>query len=814
VPGRVAAAIREPAAEATATGVSRRLQVHDAGAGRWFEVALHPSPDRLLAILADVTDAIRARTAAVTPDALKTGVAALSDLPWGSHVVQFYETRQDQLDILLAYFRAGLEKHEFCLWVLDAPLTVDEARAALQDSLADADRHLAARDIEIVGHSEWNARNRPFSGRRIIDAWEAKLADALARGHTSMRVGGNPRDAWLAGESRADFFAFERELTEWVIGKRVLVLCTYSLAGITGAGVFDVARAHQYAVTRRGGEWEVIEVLALAEARAAIQRRNEELERRVAERTQDLVTANAALRRQIQERERAEAALRESEELFRLLAEHTNDTIILHDASGQRSVYASPSFERLLGRAPDDAFGGIHPDDQPAAREAWRRMLAGKETYVTVRHRHADGSWRWLETWGSRVQYRGAPHVIAVGRDITERRALEEQLRQAQKMEAVGRLAGGVAHDFNNLLTVISGYGAMLRGEFPPGAVARADVDEILAAAHRAGGLTRQLLAFSRRQVLQPRVVDLNQAVSATAGMLRRVIGEDITLQTELAPNVWPVHADPGQLEQVVMNLAVNARDAMPEGGTLRLRTANVTVSEAAALERAGLVPGPYAALAVEDTGTGIDPAVLPHLFEPFFTTKGPGKGTGLGLATVYGIVKQSGGDVDVDSTPGRGSRFTIYLPRYEGEPDAESTPARPAPPRGTETILLVEDDASVRTAMRRMLERLGYRVLEAADGAQALQRHAEADACGDRIDLVLTDVVMPEQGGRALGERLAARWPALRVLYMSGYTDDEILRRGLVVPGAGFLEKPFTPERLAEVVRRALDQPSPSSRA
>jgi CheY-like chemotaxis protein len=296
--------------------------------------------------------------------------------------------------------------------------------------------------------------------------------------------------------------------------------------------------------------------------------------------------------------------------------------------------------------------------------------------------------------------------------------------------------------------------------------------------------------------------------------MFVRTLPESVTLRVHASRALVPIVGDVGQLEQVVMNLAVNARDAMPHGGTLRLRTANVAVDAEAARERPGFVAGEYAALTVEDTGTGIAPEVLPHIFEPFFTTKGPGKGTGLGLATVYGIVKQSGGYVYVDSTPGRGSRFTVYLPRHTGEPEVESTPtAPPPPPRGTESVLLVEDEASVRTATRRMLERLGYRVLEATDGAAALRRAAEAEARGERIDLVLTDVVMPEQGGRALGERLAAHWPGLRVLYMSGYTDDEIIRRGLVVPGASFLEKPFTLQRLAEVVRRTLHQPGPAPR-
>jgi two-component system cell cycle sensor histidine kinase/response regulator CckA len=320
------------------------------------------------------------------------------------------------------------------------------------------------------------------------------------------------------------------------------------------------------------------------------------------------------------------------------------------------------------------------------------------------------------------------------------------------------------------------------------------------------------LLAFSRQQLLQPRVVKPNDIVAAVATMLQRVLGEDIAIRTDLDPAAWFVYADAGQLDQVLMNLSVNGRDAMPHGGTLRLRTSNVRVDAVVEHERPGLAPGEYVMLTVEDTGTGIDATILPHLFEPFFTTKGPNKGTGLGLATVYGIVKQSGGYVYVDSVVGRGTRFSVYLPRHHSANDDAPAQAAQTPPRGSETILLVEDDGIVRPAVRRMLEQQGYTVHEAADGSQALRLAASADARGERMDLVLTDVVMPVQGGRALGERLAVHWPRLRVLYMSGYTDDEILRRGLVVPGMEFLEKPFTPERLAEAVRRALDLPWPSN--
>jgi PAS domain S-box-containing protein len=397
-------------------------------------------------------------------------------------------------------------------------------------------------------------------------------------------------------------------------------------------------------------------------------------------------------------------------------------------------------------------------------------------------------------------------HLVRVWgtqRDVTEQRHLEEQFRQAQKMEAVGQLAGGIAHDFNNLLTAILGNTQLLLRELPPGDSKRGDVEEIRKASERAASLTRQLLAYSRRQMLQPEVLDLNVVVAEMDKMLRRLIGEHIALVASLAPDLGRVRADPNQIEQVIVNLAVNARDAMPDGGKLTIETANVNLDETFAQAHLGAVPGSYAMLAVTDTGAGMDAAVRTHLFEPFFTTKEVGKGTGLGLATVYGIVKQSGGYISVYSELGRGSSFKIYLPRIATPAATPAGPPKGGPARGSETVLVVEDEPAVLTLSRRALEAQGYVVLAASDAAAALrvvERH------GGTIHLLLTDVVMPGLSGRELADRLVAQRPGIRVLYMSGYPGDAVVQHGTLPSGSAFLQKPFSPDGLARKVRDMLD--------
>ena len=410
------------------------------------------------------------------------------------------------------------------------------------------------------------------------------------------------------------------------------------------------------------------------------------------------------------------------------------------------------------------------------------------------------------------LKQRPARLVAAVKRALQEaqekaqRKQLEDQLRQSQKMEAIGQLTGGIAHDFNNMLTVILGYSELMLKRLPPDAPLRDDVEQVKEAGERASLLTKQLLAFSRKQVLQPKVLDLNTVLTNMDRMLQRLIGEDIALVAVPAPGLWHVYADPSQIEQVMMNLAVNARDAMPNGGKLTIETANVQLDDAYAHQHGPVQPGSYVMLAVSDTGCGMDRETQARIFEPFFTTKEPGKGTGLGLSTVYGIVKQSGGYVWVYSEVGRGTAFKIYLPRGEGAVETVEPGVAPARTvRGSEMILLVEDDRAVRVLARSTLQAHGYTVLEAHHGKHALQVYEQH---AGPIHLLVTDVVMPEMSGRELADRLKPSRPNMKVLFMSGYTDKAIVHHGELDPGAAFLQKPFTPDALARKVREVLDTP------
>jgi len=475
-------------------------------------------------------------------------------------------------------------------------------------------------------------------------------------------------------------------------------------------------------------------------------------------------------------------------------------------------IFANPGFEKLTGYTQAEILDRNcrflqGPKTDPAAAEKIRLAMQNSQpVQVEILNYRKDGQTFWSELIITPIRDAEGKvtHFVGIQNDITMRKQLEEQFRQAQKMDAFGQLAGGVAHDFNNLLTIINGYSEMLLESLSQSDPSWQLIAEIHKAGERSAGLTRQLLAFSRQQILATRILNLNEVVADTDKMLRRLIGEDIRLTTTLETHPWAVLADPGQVEQVLLNLAVNARDAMPRGGRLTIETRNVELDEAYVRTRKDATAGPHVALSVTDTGTGMPPEVTVKIFEPFFTTKEAGKGTGLGLATVYGIVKQSGGHVAVYSEVGVGTTFKVYLPRTEQSSERPKSPSRfLAPPRGTETILLAEDEAAVRTLTRTILTGCGYRVLEAADGDEAVRVAAGHDG---PIHLLITDVVMPGAGGRAVAERITERFPTIRVIYVSGYTDDAVIRHGVLREGVNFVQKPFTPAALARKVRDVLD--------
>jgi PAS domain S-box-containing protein len=517
------------------------------------------------------------------------------------------------------------------------------------------------------------------------------------------------------------------------------------------------------------------------------------------------------------------AQLRDSEERFRAMFDSAAIGTGVLDLRG-RVVTSNPALEQMLGYDKDELAGKsaaelTHPDDRERELDLFSELARGtREEYrLEKRVLAKSGEVMWAHHTVSLVRdaFTKPKFAIAMLEDITprkraedERFRLESQLRQAQKMEAVGQLAGGVAHDFNNLLTAIRGYSEFALNRIGDGQPElKKDIEEISKSADRASSLTRQLLAFSRKQLLQPRILQLNDVVSEVDKMLRRLIGEDIEVVTIFGRALGRVKADPGQIEQVLVNLVVNARDAMPEGGKLTIETSNVDVDrEHAAALGGGLLPGRYVMLAVHDTGHGIDAETKARLFEPFFTTKEQGKGTGLGLATVYGIVKQSGGYVVVESEPGKGAAFKVFLNRLEaGVEEVDLVRIDEERPRGSETVLLVEDEDVVRNLVREILDGNGYTVLEARNGAEALELGRRYTS---PIHLLVTDVVMPKMSGRELAERLVTIHRETRVLYMSGYTDGAIGQHGVLDPHTELLHKPFTFDALAQKVRKVLDAP------
>jgi len=540
---------------------------------------------------------------------------------------------------------------------------------------------------------------------------------------------------------------------------------------------------------------------------------------------EDRIVGFHLIARDITERKQAEEKLRQSEKQYRLLAENATDVIWTTDTD-LRITYISPSVTRMLGYTVEEFLAqerlNLTPSSNLMAQKVLEEELAVEKGEEKDLHRSRilelevpckDGSIKWTETSASFIRdlKDNATGILGVTRDITERkgaeeklRQTEEQLRQSQKMEAMGRLAGGIAHDFNNLLTIIRGYSQLFLHDLKKGDPMEKGIEQIEKATHRAADLIRQLLAFSRRQVMEMRPLDLNNLLSDLEKMLRRIIGEDIVLANLLAEDLGRIKADPGQIEQVLINLVVNARDAMPSGGKITIETAHVVLDEEHARDQTDLPSGPYVELSISDTGIGMAPEVRDRIFEPFFTTKEKGKGTGLGLSTVYGIVKQSGGDICVFSEPGKGTTFKIYLP-IANEPlkERKGKVVEEKMPRGKETILIVEDFEEVRELAVEVLERQGYKLLKAGNGNETLQI---CKGYKDQIHLMVTDVVMPGMSGRELADRIKSFHPGMKILYTSGYADDTVVRYGVPMEGVNYLQKPFTMEGLARKVREVLD--------
>jgi PAS domain S-box-containing protein len=531
-----------------------------------------------------------------------------------------------------------------------------------------------------------------------------------------------------------------------------------------------------------------------------------EMERRVAQRTAELKEINLRLKSEIEERKLAE-------EKYILVMESSPVPIIVYDMQGQ-TIYINPVFTRVFGWTLEEMQGdpvSFVPESKQVATFAFMEKIKEGEAVGGFETQRLNKKGQPLDIIMSGDVWRdrsGAPAgSVIILLDVTEQKKIMAQYHQAQKMEAIGQLTGGVAHDFNNILTVILGVTDFINYEFSLEHRLKARLEQIQSAAERAADLVRQLLAFSRQQVLQPQVMNLNEVIVNFEKMLRRVISEDIVLETAFDKGLDPVKADPGQIEQVLMNLAVNARDAMPKGGRLTIETANVRLSKEYACQHVGVTPGNYVLLAVSDTGVGMDGETRNHIFEPFFTTKPKGEGTGLGLSTVYGIVNQSGGHIWVYSEPGQGASFKIYLPKVEFKDQLDQRPQSIEKARGgTETILVVEDESIVRDLVRDTLRLYGYQILEAENGHQAQE---VCEGHPEQIDLLLTDVVIPGGlSGRQLAERLTSRHAKMKVIYMSGYTNSAIVNHGILEPGIVFIQKPFMSFDLAAKVRQVLDVP------
>ena len=717
-------------------------------------------------------------------------LAWIPHLQPGEHLCWLYDSEQDHQTVMSSFLRQGLEEGQKVLCILDShdeKTVLDYLPTAPQ-----VDPCRASNRVVFTTSSDAYMRESVFAPEEMIALLRAKTERAIQEGHPALRVSGEMSWSLRGHPGSERLIEYESKLNTFRPVSKCLIICQYDTRQFDADVLLKVLACHPLVIvgTKLYENFYYIppENLLPEEAPAA------------------------ALRNclgNLEVRARMEATLWESEEKYRTLFEQSKDAIFLTSRDGE-FIGVNDSMLELVGYTREELLR-IRVEDthvDPAQRSALRQEIEenGSVHEYELKLRKRNGTEIvCLETATARRSAEG--EVLGyqgILRDITDHRMLEEQLRQAQKMEAVGHLAGGVAHDFNNLLTGMTGYVQLALGKMRPESPQVADLRKVLDLAGRAAGLTQQLLAFSRRQQLETKVLNLNTVVEGFSKMLERIIGEDLETEFIAAADLGNVRADPGQVEQVLLNLAVNARDAMPEGGKLTIETANVVLDEDYCRKHAEATPGRHVMLAVTDTGWGMEEETRQQIFEPFFTTKKSGEGTGLGLATVYGIVKQHGGNIWVYSEPGRGTTFKVHLPRVEEEADEISSKIEAAPAaRAAETILIVEDQEDVRIVAQRGLEDHGYRVLVATGACEAEELFSKHSG---EIDLLLTDVVMPEMDGPTLYRRLSEVDRSLKALYMSGYARRAISRNELVEPRAAFISKPFAPPELAQKVREVLD--------
>lgn len=867
-------------------------------------------------------------------DMRKSGIPLIGDLPWGSHFCQFYQTEKDLLEILVPYFKAGIEGNELCIWITSGLFSVEEASNVLKKALPDFKDYIDKGQMEMIPEGRWSVQGEK-TGETIV----SKLDKAISSGFDGLRLACNPspekggekasafvdpdvigryniiafysylrenfdtaglmkvmqnhrlalvwnlgqleliessevrvvKDALKRSEEKlqslfsnmSEGFAYHRivlnaegkpcdyifyqvneafeKLTnlkrENIIGKRV----TKVLPGIENDPTNWIGKFGEVALTGKPVQFEVYDVPARKwfsvsafsphkgffavtfsditerkRSEKAVKEAHDALNLKVKERTANLARSNTKLRKEIEERKQAEKATRIATERYELAVAGSSDTIWDWDISAN-TIYYSDRFNEVMGydfnevpKTIDAFYSLLHPKDTESIRTAMERHLKGGIPY-SIEHRlkTKSGEYRWFLARGQAIWDKkgNATRMSGSLQDITERRRLEAQLFQSQKMEAIGRLAGGVAHDFNNLLTLITGYAKFALDELKEDTPVYDNVKEILEAGQLATSLTRHLLAFSRKQVIQPKILNLNDILKGTEKILRRLIGEDINLTSIFASELWNIYMDPGQMEQVLMNLAVNARDAMPSGGKLTVETNNIFLGENYFLNH-GVENklGQYVMLTVTDNGVGMDEETCFHIFEPFYTTKNRDKGTGLGLSTVYGIVKQNKGFVWVYSEPGKGTSFKVYLPA--SEEDVRHIDKQEKIPKdmlnGNETILLVEDDEKLLRLAQKNLKSYEYNVLSTSNSDEAMKISDEYEGT---IHFLLTDVIMPGMSGKELAIKIETQRPEIKILYMSGYAENVISHHGILDKNINFIQKPFSPGDLVRKIRKVLDQ-------